>query len=1825
MNLGSLSGRRSVSPTSSRTASPVPRIARQTAEDVLIKDDKGLRRYAAIIDRALGTWETAPEEWADYIAFLSRLLKAIQSHGKDISTLPHSTGVASKLAQCLNPALPSGVHQKALEVYAYIFATFGREYVSEHLHDFMPGLSGVLSFASLSTRPGLYDLLQNYIVRLDPNVLRPILKSLVLSILPALEDETSEDFEQALSILSKLERVFSSHQDEGHQPSESGGYFWQCLFLATITSPSRRQGALNYLSRHLPNFGGIKSSQPSNGDHTTRLSPIAEAALMPESGLLIRAFACGLSDAQPLILRGFLDLLVTHLPLSSLVLQERVSQSDFDRLTTAALNVLLRRDMSLNRRVWSWLLGPEPKEKPSVSPATERNEAFQSDDSQQFHHFRKFGQATVERCLKGMLEHNDVRPIEKARPFRICLSLMDRWEIGGVLVPRLFLPAIRSVYFYSNKATREESADAVKSASLFFDGTESRLIWSELFKVVRDATEGQESSRDNVKFFIWVLQNFNVKEEEMITVHMPLIAGYLLEWLVSSSDTDSEQLCNITDCAMILLEPVPARSFVLSSKQSNGSPAPGTAKVNLRRTIRQYYEGLNPDGKSKLPSPSQLADVLVQHIFSILSEHMIDRPDVFAKGVQIATNLLPKLPENQTLPVQALVQGLCSHAGLTMERNIEFLSVSSVITLLISLTSHRSDVKDVKQQLEPLETALLGQLWHYLSPTRAKHHVEAVKLIWQLDDLAKPSSTVKAGLNELMQKSSSGTSLSDTQRLECIWRFTTLWAHTLPYQPSGPKQDNRGLVRRASAVSTNPDSWTRRQEILSGPLLLALDILSDSRIAAQSVISNLLVSPGSMGLVFQILFAQLMAILDDKKKTVQPHLATEERNLRQQTRELGYLLGHVEAILKLGDETMWQGLDEMRLTENAGFNDSDAVTWLTTHCIQLLGKHTTSPALNEHAVSILRALMSGPHPIKLRVKTLELEDLLLGKIRASLSLEQNVSQASLLNLAALSMGLRQLHTQSPDAGTSRRKFSLNSGRRSNTAPREEQAALQDNGPYKPPSQLLEALRDGFASPSTRTHMDAWLDFLAASLPFFGDMLLTNLIPLVDTFCDQLRHTLGELQAVSDKGADSEAFSPDMTILKLLEGLNMLLAESHDQVEEEDSEPQRKASEGSQSVLGSMASSAFKSQATIPSRTAKANSRLTVILAFQDAIRICVNIWMWSARGPENEVSDRFNAATTSYYAHRLRNRTRSMLEQIFAVEPLESLEVVMTMWSQASSPSESSAVLSLLHVLAVSRPKSVVPAILDALCNRTHANHMSPSRQSSLTSDLSAADVVAFFTAYLETVEDDATDEIWPDCTAFMRDVLSNPLPFRQILPALLWVTLILAEKLDNTNFGDQRKMRRELGDNFSRLLSATFAASPFSSYIENNAQSSVDASETELSTGRQNMDVVVILKHVVAKVESILDSVDRITNVINTISSSLISPAFHAKGFPNTVTPDLLSLLVRMTRKAPTAKSWRRDVLDAFNNPRFLESPANVTEQYWYPVLQQWSQGDKERVHELLSRLAPPSSAGIMFGVGAAAARLKADSETQFILRRLCLLLLASPADSYAAHMQQMEEKLAELFEASTSSSPSSTIKAELFMLCRALIISTSPVNFAPLWPLLNDQLQSAFASLAPRDGRNTGFTNLTLLQAGKVLDLLVALGPDEFQLHEWLYVTDTTDAVYHPPGWTPAALADQLAEHLSLEAGEDALPTPTLTPQTLLEGQPRVLFGANLSYDKEDIKAMAPDDFAKSIMRPFLSQLSINAYESTYGIDSPDPALYRRSLLEDLLDSSTLVDQER
>ena len=85
--------------------------------------DPQYRKYVYALEKTLQTFDTV-NEWADVIKFLSGLTRTLSlfSNFRDI---PLKIIVSKRLAQCLNPALPSGVHSKTLDVYALLFKTMG--------------------------------------------------------------------------------------------------------------------------------------------------------------------------------------------------------------------------------------------------------------------------------------------------------------------------------------------------------------------------------------------------------------------------------------------------------------------------------------------------------------------------------------------------------------------------------------------------------------------------------------------------------------------------------------------------------------------------------------------------------------------------------------------------------------------------------------------------------------------------------------------------------------------------------------------------------------------------------------------------------------------------------------------------------------------------------------------------------------------------------------------------------------------------------------------------------------------------------------------------------------------------------------------------------------------------------------------------------------------------------------------------------------------------------------------------------------------------------------------------------------------------------------------------------------------------------------------------------------------------------------------------------------------------------------------------------------------------------------------------------------------
>jgi hypothetical protein len=1157
-------------------------------------------------------------------------------------------------------------------------------------------------------------------------------------------------------------------------------------------------------------------------------------------------------------------------------------------------------------------------------------------------------------------------------------------------------------------------------------------------------------------------------------------------------------------------------------------------------------------------------------------------------------------------------------------RTLAFTNLNAIVTVLAEVGEIVQDVQ-TSGILPTLLKLLYSQLWVYLSPSYAKHHVEAVKAIWQLHDSSGSSGLTEDALTALVRVEQSGL-VTKYDRVEAIERFAVLWNHTV-VSNSSTKAARVVAVRRGSSMATVPEKKTsvEKQAILTTPLMLVVDALQDHTGPIFDVASSWIRNVPSLEQILSIHFERLAKLISlgeitgHDPKTV---TRTSDGNLR----DLEYLLRHFLNILTCGDDRVWPALNEIwHADANHEASQSSGLEILSKQCGRIIcDERFQSTTLEREAISLLQFILSKAHPAPL--KKLQLDSTLLNRLIKVLALANYDMQGPLIKTVTLALGIR-LAPEETDESTSasRSKTSIAMKRSSEAGMQRSPSASNASLVLAPPPQLLECLRLGFSSNTARKYLDQWLLFLSNVLPVFADAIFSSLIPMVECLCKELAKTHEDLISMSSTRGSTSAFPPETIAITLLEALEMILASAHERLEVETlAETDAKVNTQPRGLLSNVTGGVFKVDAP-PIRNAQSNSRLTVILALQDAVRVAMELWVWSNQYAEFKDFDQTNAATTAYNALKVRNRTRHLLEQICNAEPLETLEVIAHQWCYNTVADRTAVTMNVLHIIHGLKPKNIVPATLDAMCSRTNIGILPPSRQSSLTVELTPVDVAFFLQAYLRSVEDDAMDEVWPDCTAFLRDVLSNPLPYRQVLPSLLSLTLLLAQKIDNTNFGEQRKMRKELGDLFLRLLTAT-STTLTTGYAHDFSSSNGHATSNEVSNsdvGRTSMGLLSVLADVVAHIEVIVESADRTTAAMNTITTNFLAPLLHAKTFPTSMTFESLDLLLQITKKGPSLKPWKKDLMDVFNDSRLLMTPVETMEKAWFPILHQCALHDKERMPELVSRLVAPSSAGIMFGVGASTARLEADRKAQLNLRRICIMLLASPIDTFVSQLRDMWEKLVSLFEADSASSPSAAVKAELFMLCRALVLSITSIHLAPLWPVINESLQSALASLSPGASKSNAFGNLALLQACKLLDLLVALSPEEFQLHEWLYISDTVDAVYQPSDWKPSALADQIAEILGSDGVEDATgvtaPTPTISTAS---GRRRPLIMDESNSDKGDYKAMTHDDFARAVLRPFLSQLSIHAYEGVYSLDEPEPAIWRRLLLEDTLDLSTIVE---
>uniref|UniRef100_H2Z8K7 Uncharacterized protein n=1 Tax=Ciona savignyi TaxID=51511 RepID=H2Z8K7_CIOSA len=206
---------------------------------------------------------------------------------------------------------------------------------------------------------------------------------------------------------------------------------------------------------------------------------------------MVTALCHSLQDNLVLTQRASLDVLIFCCPLSNLP----VLYTDACMLLEAALQCLLRRDMSLNRRLYSWLLGMDQSKQSSVS-------SLESTETPTY--FENHSKQLLVESLQHMLDtQTEKMPrlhytsiIEELFPLRILVSLLDKSEVGPVVIESVLLQVFRLLEAAVNriKSTFQQPHDnekknsligeVCKTANLLLGVFEPGYIWKFLSKIL---------------------------------------------------------------------------------------------------------------------------------------------------------------------------------------------------------------------------------------------------------------------------------------------------------------------------------------------------------------------------------------------------------------------------------------------------------------------------------------------------------------------------------------------------------------------------------------------------------------------------------------------------------------------------------------------------------------------------------------------------------------------------------------------------------------------------------------------------------------------------------------------------------------------------------------------------------------------------------------------------------------------------------------------------------------------------------------------------------------------------------------------------------------------------------------------------------------------------------------------------------------------------------------------------------------------------------------------------------------------------------------------
>lgn len=1306
-----------------------------------LQSDSRFKKYAAAVDKCLLTFESV-SEWADFIAFLGRLLKVLQTYPQ-FNAIPRKLTVAKRLSQCLNPALPSGVHQRALEVYEHILSTIGTEGLRRDLIIWTPGLLPFFQYASTSVKPIILSLVERYYMSLSQD-LRPLAKPMQLSLLPGLEEEATELFERTLKVLDQVQNTI------GQQ------YFIQNLWLLLITTGAVRMPTLHYLSRRLPHLNG------DDGD------PEVSSVVGPDLGLTVRAFSAALQDNSSLLVqRATLDILVTHLRLDSPTFLKSIRPGDRILLFQGALSIVLRRDLSLNRRLYSWLLGSSDEQEIQQSYFETYALQWAKDSLME----QMWKDASPEK-LDAQDQGKQISSSERQRPYRILVTLLDKWSIGSPMTNAIIVETFKTLKVQLDPVGLGSSAPATDistTAKMLFEAVDPFAMYRQFYYALckESKSPNLDSKVEIVSLLRFIFASFRVHDEESRIVHLPTLFAVVME-LVNQSHSPT-WIAEAVQLASEILVLIPKRIFAGRSTLSNAK-----TQSFVQHAAQLYDEKtLNADEAAKKYIGFQHPET-IQALIHMVGAALSKDKSIIVDVSSILCRLLNMIDasankEQDTVSVPFDGESWEKQIVTSLSSSTSFAEVEAYVEILIAKQNCKALANKGPLTSSNAPSIIVEVLLRFLHPGMSPFHVRTAELFWSIFDLV--------GENQIKPVLCLSLATGNSEEYEDAFEtFATLWKHSDDSRLAHP-----ALVGPLFAVLDGlkspiwmerqlSETWIRNQNrpftALLNPLLQIINVDGASKIQRELDLDGL-------------------SIVHYKYKEDIDHTRIQ------------YALSSLLQITKLGGAPLSRALristahqswnKEAKRSPNKVEGDIKG----TTYGQLLIDQLTTlldcdapenSPYLSQYeSIHALSASL-----LHSTVNRMQLQDA-----------TSNEVETSILQRLLLSVHHQTLHVQGTLLQALHSILSV-------------QMATQQSKNKHPHDFLLPALKAGLSSIPNRKVLQHWTDFALNISTLYQRSITNLLIPLNQGLCALTRDSV---QALSDTYSDADTkmtstcMETDIIMfMTISEKVLIQSLELQDRVRAVDT-PLTEGNEGRDpfGIVGAL-TNVFSAEAPV-SKSADQASSHAVWKSLHHTVRTLHQVWLNTTPNefissiPSSIVPDS-RVDTLAYNKAKIHSRCRRYLEKLYRHHSGEVVEALITCWQNPVPPVKSQeAVFEMLSLLAPSA-QIVVTFLCDVISTRTNPTPVTEkASKNSASSVVSNVTLFSFLEAYLTRLDGSISLQVWPVFIILIKDILASSTQHKaEIFPALKCFTVIADKIMDDSVTYDDRKAKRDLTESYVRL-----------------------------------------------------------------------------------------------------------------------------------------------------------------------------------------------------------------------------------------------------------------------------------------------------------------------------------------------------------------------------------------------------------------------------------------